>query len=162
MFYTSLDSPVGKLQLVGDESGLQFLDFPLANSRFVQAADRVETKTMFCEAVRQLQAYFDGELKDFSLDLKPSGTQFQREVWRALQNIPYGETRSYAEIAISIGNPKAVRAVGAANGRNPIAIVIPCHRVIGSDGSLTGFGGGLPIKQFLLNLEGARQGMLSL
>ncbi len=162
MFYTSLDSPVGKLQLVGDESGLQFLDFPLTNSRFVQAADRVETKTMFCEPARQLRAYFDGELTDFSLDLKPSGTQFQREVWRALQNIPYGETRSYAEIAISIGNPKAVRAVGAANGRNPIAIVIPCHRVIGSDGSLTGFGGGLPIKQFLLNLEGARQGMLAL
>lgn len=162
MYYTFYESPVGKLLLAGDESGLKFLDFPDTDSRFEQAEDWVKSESRFTSVVEQLQAYFSGDLTTFSADLAPSGTPFQCEVWKALQNIPYGETRSYAEIAKTIGNPKAVRAVGAANGRNPIAIIVPCHRVIGSDGSLTGFGGGLPIKQFLLNLEGARQGVLPL
>jgi len=105
------------------------------------------------EAVRQLRLYFAGELAVFDLPLEIIGTPFQKKVWQALRTIPYGETRSYSEIAAQIGAPKAVRAVGAANGRNPIPIVVPCHRVIGSNGSLVGFGGGLPWKRLLLELE---------
>ncbi|MBV8199609.1 MAG: methylated-DNA--[protein]-cysteine S-methyltransferase [Acidobacteria bacterium] len=105
------------------------------------------------ELQRQLAEYFAGERREFALPLAPRGTEFERRVWRALVAIPYGETRSYAEIARTIGHPAACRAVGRANGSNPIALVIPCHRVIGSDGSLTGYGGGLPIKRFLLDLE---------
>ena len=109
--------------------------------------------------VRELTAYFAGELREFSLPLAPVGTPFQLDVWNALRAIPYGETRSYGELAERIGRPKAVRAVGAANGANPLPIVVPCHRVIGSNGTLTGFGGGLPLKQALLALErGARDG----
>src|SRR3546814_589482 len=108
------------------------------------------------ETGAQLEAYFTGALQAFDLPLKPIGTAFQREVWSTLAEIPYGETWSYGDVARRIGKPQAVRAVGAANGRNPIPIVLPCHRVIGADGSLTGFGGGLPAKQFLLTLEGAR------
>ena len=111
------------------------------------------------EACRQLKAYFEGELREFDLPLAPKGTVFQNQVWRALQQVKYGETASYLDIAKAIGNPKAVRAVGMANGRNPIAIVVPCHRIIGSNKSLTGYAGGLPRKQYLLNLEGA-QGVL--
>ena len=110
---------------------------------------------MLHNAVCQLNEYFEGRRKDFTLDLKPSGTPFQLSVLAALEQIPYGQTRTYAEIARQIGRPKAVRAVGAANGRNPLPIVIPCHRVIGSDGSLTGFGGGIAAKQYLLSLETA-------
>jgi methylated-DNA-[protein]-cysteine S-methyltransferase len=106
-------------------------------------------------AADQLAAYFAGERTDFDLPLSPSGTPFQLSVWRALLSIPYGETISYRELARRIGNAKAVRAVGAANGRNPIPIIVPCHRVIGADGSLTGYGGGLPRKRLLLELEGA-------
>jgi methylated-DNA-[protein]-cysteine S-methyltransferase len=105
------------------------------------------------EARRQLAEYFAGDRRAFTLPLAPRGTEFERLVWQALVAIPYGETRSYAEVAAAIGRPAACRAVGRANGSNPIAIVIPCHRVIGSDGSLTGFGGGLPLKRFLLDLE---------
>lgn len=105
------------------------------------------------EAARQLRLYFAGSLRTFTLPLNPVGTPFQQRVWQALVEVPYGETRSYSEIATRIGSTRAVRAVGAANGRNPIPIVIPCHRIIGSDGKLTGFGGGLPLKQFLLALE---------
>ena len=105
-------------------------------------------------AVRQLDEYFKKKRKIFDLPLSPHGTDFQRSVWKALQSIPYGETRSYMDIAAEIGNPKACRAVGMANNRNPIVIIIPCHRVIGKDKSLTGYGGGLEIKQFLLELEG--------
>jgi methylated-DNA-[protein]-cysteine S-methyltransferase len=105
------------------------------------------------KAAEQLAEYFAGKRAEFDLPLVPAGTEFQLSVWRALQTIPFGETRSYGEIAAQIGNPKACRAVGMANNRNPIAIVIPCHRVIGSDGSLTGYGGGLGIKQYLLDLE---------
>jgi len=109
--------------------------------------------TPFAEALRQLRAYFAGDLHTFSLALAPAGTPFQRRVWDALLEIPYGATASYRDIAIAIGKPSAVRAVGLANGRNPIPIIIPCHRVIGSDGSLTGYGGGLDVKRFLLELE---------
>jgi methylated-DNA-[protein]-cysteine S-methyltransferase len=105
------------------------------------------------EAVRQLSEYFAGERKEFDFPLAPEGTEFQRAVWKRLQEIPYGQTISYGELARRVGNPKASRAVGAANGKNPIPIVIPCHRVIGADGKLTGFGGGLPIKEALLAIE---------
>ncbi|MGI8988045.1 MAG: methylated-DNA--[protein]-cysteine S-methyltransferase [Bryobacteraceae bacterium] len=104
-------------------------------------------------AVRQLRSYFEGDLQVFDLPLDARGTPFQTRVWRELQRIPYGETRSYADIANAIESPKAMRAVGAANGKNPIPIVVPCHRVIGSDGSLVGFGGGMEMKKRLLNLE---------
>jgi methylated-DNA-[protein]-cysteine S-methyltransferase len=106
------------------------------------------------EAREQLLAYFAGERRAFDLPLLPSGTPFQQQVWNALREIPFGATRSYRDIALRIGNPNGVRAVGAANGRNPLPIIVPCHRVIGSDGSMTGFGGGLPVKQFLLVHEG--------
>ncbi len=162
MNYTLIDSPVGQLIVAGDERGLQYLEFFDATERYTIGADWVEDACPFVEVKRQLDAYFAGELSRFDLRLNPSGTDFQREVWQALQSIPYGETRSYAAIANAIDNPKAVRAVGAANGKNPIAIVVPCHRVIGRNGTLTGFGGGLPRKQFLLNLEGARQSELAL
>jgi methylated-DNA-[protein]-cysteine S-methyltransferase len=105
------------------------------------------------EAIRQLQAYFEGELKSFDVPLEIAGTDFQKRVWSALRTIPYGQTRSYSEIAAQIGAPQAVRAVGAANGRNPIPIIVPCHRVIGASGSLVGFGGGLEWKRLLLDLE---------
>ena len=105
------------------------------------------------ETAKQLQQYFRGERRAFSIPLDPIGTPFQVSVWRALLTIPYGETRSYRDIAVAIGNPKAVRAVGMANNRNPISFIIPCHRVIGSDGSLVGYGGGLPLKRWLLSLE---------
>ena len=109
---------------------------------------------MLAQTRAQLGEYFKGDRREFALPLAPRGTPFQRHVWQALQRIGYGETISYAQLATSIGRPSATRAVGAANGRNPLPIVVPCHRVIGADGSLTGFGGGLPIKQFLLALEG--------
>ena len=109
---------------------------------------------MLAEAARQLDAYFDRRLRQFDLPLAPRGTPFQLDVWRMLQTIPYGGTWSYADLARRIGRPAAIRAVGAANGRNPIPIVIPCHRVIGTNGRLVGFGGGLPVKQWLLQLEG--------
>lgn len=114
---------------------------------------------LLSEAVRQLGAYFAGELREFSLPLEMSGTEFQKRVWRQLLTIPYGETRSYMEVAAAIGSPGSVRAVGAANGANPIAIVVPCHRVIGAGGSLVGYGGGLPLKRRLLELEWQRSGL---
>jgi methylated-DNA-[protein]-cysteine S-methyltransferase len=118
----------------------------------ISASDKV-----LSEASRQLDAYFAGRLRRFELPLSLEGTPFQQRVWSALRDIPFGETRSYAQLAKAIGNPSAMRAVGAANGRNPIAIVVPCHRVIGADGSLTGFGGGIERKKFLLRLEQGRE-----
>ena len=114
-----------------------------------------ENNELLAEAANQLRAYFAGKLRTFHIPLDLQGTDFQKDVWRQLQEIPYGETRSYAQIAEAIRRPKAVRAVGAANGSNPVAIVVPCHRVIGSSGRLTGYGGGLPLKKRLLELEGA-------
>ena len=121
----------------------------------IPPGERNEGNPLLLEAVRQLRAYFAGALREFQLPLDIEGTDFQKRVWRQLTTIPYGETRSYRQIAAAIGSPNAVRAVGAANGANPIAIVVPCHRVIGTSGKLVGYGGGLPLKQRLLELEGA-------
>lgn len=157
MYYCWFNSPIGKLLLAGDEQGLQRLGFPQGKGHVAPESDWVENDNFFTEVKRQLNAYFDGELKEFSLALAPRGTEFQLRVLDALQRIPFGETCSYGELARVIGKPNASRAVGAANGRNPLPIVIPCHRVIGSNGTLTGFGGGLDVKQFLLNLENPGQ-----
>ncbi len=152
-YYTYTDSPIGRLLLAGDGENLHTLGFPGGKMQRRHEPGWVEDATLFTQAIEQLRAYFAGELKQFDLSLAPAGTDFQRKVWSALQGIPYGETRSYGELATEVGNGKASRAVGAANGRNPIPVIIPCHRVVGSDGSLTGFGGGLETKQRLLALE---------
>jgi methylated-DNA-[protein]-cysteine S-methyltransferase len=151
--YTQIDSPVGPLLLVGDEGGLRQLEFVRGNRAVRPDPAWREDSRPLQEAIRQLRAYFAGKLEKFDLPLAPQGTPFQRAVWKLLCDIPYGETISYGELARRMGNPKASRAVGLANGANPIAIVIPCHRVIGSDGKLTGYGGGLPLKEKLLALE---------
>jgi methylated-DNA-[protein]-cysteine S-methyltransferase len=147
-----MDSPVGRLRLVADGDGLRRLQFE--KDGFADAADdwRHDPRALR-EVVSQLGAYFTGRLKVFDFPLAPEGTPFQLQVWERLLEIPYGETISYGTLAQRCGNPAASRAVGLANGRNPIAIVIPCHRVIGSNGTLTGYGGGLPNKQKLLALE---------
>jgi methylated-DNA-[protein]-cysteine S-methyltransferase len=149
--YDIVGSPIGELLLVGDGESLTKLDFDPAH---VRPGWRREPAA-FADASDQLDAYFAGELRTFDLPLAPSGTPFQRQVWEALTAIPYGETTSYGELAESIGRPGSARAVGAANGRNPIAIVVPCHRVIGADSTLTGYAGGLDAKLTLLTLEGA-------
>ena len=154
MRYRYINSPIGSLLLAGDESGLKIIGFPEGKGKVNPPPDWVEDDTQFVDVEQQLAEYFDGERTEFDLRLAPSGTTFQLEVLDALLTIPLGETRSYQDIAQQIGRPSAVRAVGAANGRNPLPIVIPCHRVIGTDGSLTGFGGGLETKRFLLELEG--------
>lgn len=153
MIYTTMNSPIGPLLLAGDERGLRLLHF--ATGRMPKAPHRnwMEDRTPFKEVIRQLQAYFEGKLQDFDLPLVLEGTVFQLLVWRNLRKIPYGETLSYGQLARRIGSPDAARAVGLANGSNPIPIIIPCHRVIGSNGALTGFGGGLPLKKKLLALE---------
>jgi methylated-DNA-[protein]-cysteine S-methyltransferase len=153
LFYTRAPSPLGPLLLVGTADALTFIWLPSGRDRLDPEPDWVESVRPFKEAVRQLDAYFAGRLRQFDLPLAPDGTTFQRRVWRALCDIPYGETVSYGELARRIERPTAVRAVGAANGQNPISIVIPCHRVIGSDGRLVGYGGGLPAKSMLLDLE---------
>ncbi|MGA8491984.1 MAG: methylated-DNA--[protein]-cysteine S-methyltransferase [Terriglobales bacterium] len=151
--YTQIESPLGPLLLVADDAGLREILFVKGRHQAEPESSWIEDKAPFVETIRQLQAYFAGELENFILELAPEGTPFQLEVWRRLCDIPYGETISYGELAGRIGNPKASRAVGLANGSNPIPIVIPCHRVIGSNGKLTGYGGGLPIKEKLLALE---------
>lgn len=158
MYYCYLTTPVGDLLLAGDDDALSVVSFPPVNisegsKRREPEPDWIYSDKPFKKACAQLQAYFDGTLQKFELDLRPGGTEFQRKVLEELQKIPYGTTASYGDIAQRIGKPKAVRAVGAANGRNPIPIVIPCHRVIGASGDLTGFGGGLPVKEALLRLE---------
>jgi methylated-DNA-[protein]-cysteine S-methyltransferase len=161
-FYKLVDSPVGQLRLVASDRGLAGIVWMNDRPRSASLETELEASEMpiLVEAARQLEEYFAGARKGFDLELDFEGTEFQRKVWRALLTIPYGETRSYAQIAKQIGQPQAVRAVGAANGRNPISIVAPCHRVIGSTGKLTGFGGGLPAKALLLELEGALSGSL--
>ncbi|GJL63114.1 MAG: methylated-DNA--protein-cysteine methyltransferase [Nitrospirales bacterium] len=153
MFYELLRSPVGELLLVGNEQGLKMLIFQ--DGKHPQAIDSQWKKNRqpFQDIIAQLKAYFEGDLTKFSMKLSPDGTDFQQKVWKALRRIPYGKTVSYGEIAKQIGNPHAARAVGAANGQNPISIIVPCHRVIGANGRLVGYGGGLPIKQSLLALE---------
>ncbi len=152
-YYTYMQSPIGRLLLAGDEKGLRRISFPEGKGAVEPEADWVRDDDALRDVVRQLQAYFNGELREFDIPLQMDGTTFQRGVWRALQDIPYGETISYGELARRIGNPKGSRAVGLANGANPIPIVVPCHRVIGANGSLTGFGGGLRTKEMLLGLE---------
>jgi len=152
-YYTYWVSPVGRLLLAGDGDALHCISFPKGTGAREPDPAWILSEKQFREPVRQLEAYFGGSLRAFNLKLEPEGTPFQLTVWRALQSIPYGKTASYADIARGIQKPQAVRAVGAANGRNPLPIVIPCHRVIGSDGRLTGYGGGLSIKEALLELE---------
>jgi len=153
----TIRSPVGELKLVASAAGLAAIlwenDDPARVRRNIVAED--ERNPILVETGRQLAAYFAGRRTTFDLPLDFAGTEFQQKVWRALLTIPFGETRTYAQIARQIGRPEAVRAVGAANGKNPISIVTPCHRVIGSNGKLTGFAGGLDAKAFLLRLEGA-------
>jgi methylated-DNA-[protein]-cysteine S-methyltransferase len=153
MYYCYLDTPIGDLLLAGDENALSLIGFPEGSMRREPEPDWIFSDKPFAAAREQLTAYFAGERKSFDLNLNPVGTEFQLQVLDELQKIPYGITASYGDIAKRIGRPKAVRAVGAANGRNPIPIIIPCHRVIGSTGKLTGFGGGIPTKKALLKLE---------
>ena len=153
MYYRYLKTPIGDLLLAGDDEGLSLVSFPEGSMRRDPDPDWIYSEKPFEEASRQLEDYFAGKLKEFDLPLKPTGTEFQLAVLDELQKIPYGTTASYGDIATRIGRPKAVRAVGAANGRNPLPIIIPCHRVVGSSGDLTGFGGGLPTKEALLRLE---------
>jgi methylated-DNA-[protein]-cysteine S-methyltransferase len=152
MKYCYFESPVGRLLLTGNNV-LEGLDFPGSRTRVEPGTDWILEEETFADVISQLDAYFKGELTCFDLELKPRGTQFQKKVWQELTQIPYGKTISYGELAKRIGNPKASRAVGSANGKNPISIIVPCHRVIGKNGSLTGFGGGLGVKQTLLDLE---------
>jgi methylated-DNA-[protein]-cysteine S-methyltransferase len=161
--YKRVHFPVGRLTLVATDEGLAAIiwenDRP-DRVRLNMTAEEVRHPVLV-ETERQLEEYFAGHRKQFALVLDVSGTAFQRKVWNALLTIPFGETRSYAQIAQQIGNPAAVRAVGAANGRNPVSIVAPCHRVVGSSGALTGFAGGLDVKARLLAFEGAAQGSMA-
>ncbi|HTK89593.1 MAG TPA: methylated-DNA--[protein]-cysteine S-methyltransferase [Verrucomicrobiae bacterium] len=163
--YTEMESSIGALVLAGEAdgvrlSGLRLIWLPGGSGKFRPEPDWVKDAKPFAETIRQLREYFAGKRDAFDLPLAPEGTEFQQEVWRAVAAIPYGETRSYGEIARQIGKADAVRAVGAANGQNPLPIVIPCHRVIGSDGRLTGYGGGLPLKKRLLALESRQRALL--
>ena len=156
--YTYMNTFVGNILIGQDEKGLKHIRFMAGKNALRPESDWSYEKHLNSESVQQLRAYFDGELRRFNLSLSLDGTPFQQSVWKALQQIPYGETVSYGEIAERIGRPQAVRAVGGANGKNPIPIVIPCHRVIGSSGHLTGFGSGLPIKIALLEHEWRHSG----
>lgn len=152
MKYATMNSPIGAILIARNEEGITAIEFE-TERRPPPPPDWDEDASALADAVAQLREYFAGDRTLFDLPLAPRGTEFQRSVWDALVGIPYGETRSYGDIASRIGNPTASRAVGAANGRNPIAIVIPCHRVIGASGNLTGYAGGLGIKRALLELE---------
>jgi methylated-DNA-[protein]-cysteine S-methyltransferase len=153
VWYDYLSTPIGRLLLAADTQGLREVWFETGKHQKDPDPRWQPNPAKLTFARKQLEEYFAGERQTFDLPLHPLGTQFQVQVWQTLAGIPYGSTISYAELARRIGQPQAVRAVGAANGRNPLPIVLPCHRVIGSDGSLTGFGGGLPTKRFLLAME---------
>jgi len=153
LFYSYLDSPVGDLLLAGDGDSLHYVSFPKGHKAFTPQEMWIRDDGKFGPVKEQLSAYFAGKLRDFDLKLTLHGTDFQKSVWRLLLEIPFGETRSYGDLANQLGSPGASRAVGLANGSNPIPIIVPCHRVIGSTGKLTGFGGGIETKQFLLELE---------
>jgi len=155
LYWHELDSPIGRLLLAGDGASLIQVCFQSGPRPQQPADDWVADATPFRAAITQFGEYFAGERRLFDLPLAPRGTEFQLRVWRALREIPYGQTISYGELARRIGKPSASRAVGLANGANPLPVIVPCHRVIGADGSLTGFGGGLPIKRRLLALEDA-------
>jgi len=158
-FYKTMASPVGKLKLVASDAGLAAILWENDNPRRVplHIVAEVPDHAVLLEAERQLGEYFAGQRQEFTVQLDFAGTEFQNQVWQALLAIPFGQTRTYGEIARQIGKPAAVRAVGAANGRNPISIIAPCHRVIGSTGKLTGFAGGLEAKAHLLALEDAKR-----
>ena len=158
--YAYCDGLLGKMLLVADERGLRSINFPASRRAEQVKAEWCEDSPSFTEATRQLHAYFAGELTEFHLPLALEGTEFQLRVWESLLGIPYGETVSYGQLATRLGNPKASRAVGLANGSNPIPIIVPCHRVIGSNGSLVGYGGGLENKKALLALESRQRSLI--
>lgn len=154
MYYDYFDTKlIGTLTLVADHQGLRHIDFATSRNPVRINADWQQNSAFFAHTKAQLRAYFNKEISEFNLPLAPDGTDFQKRVWQALRTIPYGTVTSYRHVAEKIGNPKAVRAVGGANGKNPLPVVIPCHRVIGSNGDLIGFGGGLRIKKHLIELE---------
>lgn len=153
IYFTEFASPIGTLRITGTGAALTGVFMESERHASVQDRDAVRDDVPLRDARRQLEEYFAGARREFSLLLDARGTEFQRRVWRALSEIPYGKTATYSDVAKRIHNPNAVRAVGLANGRNPISIIVPCHRVIGADGSLTGYGGGLERKRFLLALE---------
>ena len=159
LFFECFDTPIGTLTIAADLDGLRHIEFPSNRHPVDRNGWTADAHGDIAETLRitrgQLLEYFAGARRTFDLPLRPQGTAFQMDVWRTLATIPYGDTWSYRDLARAIGKPDAVRAVGAANGRNPLPIVLPCHRVIGADGSMTGFGGGLPTKETLLRLEGA-------
>jgi methylated-DNA-[protein]-cysteine S-methyltransferase len=152
-YFTEFASPIGTLQIFGTDEAITGVFMENHRHQSLETRDAVRDSGPLREARRQLEEYFAGERREFSIPLHAEGTEFQRSVWQALRGIPYGVTVSYGELAQRIGKPRAVRAVGLANGRNPISILVPCHRVIGANGSLTGYGGGLERKRFLLDLE---------
>lgn len=151
--YTIMESPVGKLLLAGDDSGLQKIQFE-KNIKINQNWQKDDK--YFTETIRELNEYFSGQRKQFDIKLNLQGTEFQKQAWQQLQKIEYGKTKFYAQVAEEMNRPKAARAVGLANNRNPIPIIIPCHRVIGKNGNLTGFAGGLDVKKKLLDLESGK------
>jgi methylated-DNA-[protein]-cysteine S-methyltransferase len=159
MYYSYMDSPIGPLLLAGSRHALKVIGFSRGHKARDAGPDWERLDEPFQRVRQQLEQYFAGERRTFDVPLAPDGTDFQRAVWHALTTIPYGTTCAYSDIAQRVDHPRAVRAVGAANGANPIPIIIPCHRVIGLDGSLTGFGGGIETKRWLLDLERSRSGL---
>ena len=151
--YDYLETPIGRLLIAADDHGLRCIEFPRADQGARIGATWRRGRSRLVDVIAQLEGWFAGERQAFDLALAPEGTAFRKAVWGELMRIPYGETISYGEIARRLGDPSASRAVGAANGANPLPIVVPCHRVIGANGKLTGFGGGLPTKQWLLEHE---------
>jgi methylated-DNA-[protein]-cysteine S-methyltransferase len=158
MRYTYIDSPLGELFVTRDEGGITGMDLPTARYPRRVRDDWERDDAAFDDVRAQLGEYFAGTRQQFDLPLHAKGNAFQRAVWQALTEIPYGETTSYGKVAAAVGQPDGARAVGVANGQNPIPIIVPCHRVIGADGSLTGYGGGLPAKRWLLDHEAHHAG----
>jgi methylated-DNA-[protein]-cysteine S-methyltransferase len=159
IFHTETESPLGPILLAGSYRGLHHLVFQQGNHPLAPPADWRPAREPFIEVIRQLEIYFTGSLRAFEIPLRPAGTDFQKTVWAALRQIPYGQTTSYGELAQAIGKPTAARAVGAATGKNPLPILVPCHRVVGKDGQLTGFSAGLRYKEALLRLEARSSGL---
>lgn len=157
MYYSHYESPVGQLLLVGDGNNIHRIDFATTCRPVTPKTSWEFNASIFRTLTNELDAYFNGHLQRFSVTVAPNGSAFQKKVWDALQKIEYGQTCTYADIARSIGKPTASRAVGSANGRNPVSIVIPCHRVIGTNGTLTGYAGGISTKQWLLSHEAGEQ-----